>query len=74
MMTILFDGFNAGSHDLQNGMRSGYRFCLAQQEGGLGEYYPREIAEVADHGCYENLSRALAADGILSQDIQACLI
>ena len=69
MMTILADGFKDGTHDLQKGMCSGYRFQLAKQEGRLGEYYPRQITEIPDHGCYENLSRALAPYKILPEDI-----
>jgi uncharacterized protein len=69
MMTILADGFKEGTHDLQKGMCSGYRFQLAQQENRLSEYYPREIKEIPDHGCYENLSRALASYGIIPEDI-----
>jgi uncharacterized protein len=69
MMTILYDGNNEGTHDLQKGMCSGYRFRLAQQENRLGEYYPREINEIPDHGCYENLSKALAPYGIIPEDI-----
>ena len=69
MMTIVADGFKEGTHDLQKGMCSGYRFRLAQQEGRLGEYYPRPISEIPDHGCYENLSKALAPYGIIPEDI-----
>jgi uncharacterized protein YcgI (DUF1989 family) len=69
MMTILADGFKEGTHDLQKGMCSGYRFQLAKQEGRLGEYYPRQISEIPDHGCYENLSNALAPYGIIPEDI-----
>ena len=69
MMTILADGFSDGTHDLQKGMCSGYRFQLAKQEGRLGEYYPRQISEIPDHGCYENLSKALAAYGVIPEDI-----
>ncbi|TMB75012.1 MAG: urea carboxylase-associated family protein [Deltaproteobacteria bacterium] len=69
MMTILADGFKEGTHDLQKGMCSGYRFQLAKQEGRLGEYYPRQINEIPDHGCYENLSKALAPFGIIPEDI-----
>jgi len=69
MMTILADGFKDGTHDLQKGMCSGYRFQLAKQEGRLGEYYPRQISEIPDHGCYENLSKVLASCGIISEDI-----
>jgi uncharacterized protein YcgI (DUF1989 family) len=69
MMTILADGFTNGTHDLQKGMCSGYRFQLAKQENRLREYYPRDITEIPDHGCYENLSHALAPYGILPEDI-----
>ena len=69
MMTILADGFTEGTHDLQKGMCSGYRFQLAKREGRLGEYYPRQIDEIPDHGCYENLSKALASYGIIPEDI-----
>ena len=69
MMTILTDGFKNGTHDLQKGMCSGYRFQLAKQENRLSEYYPRDIEEIPDHGCYENLSRALLPYGIISEDI-----
>ena len=69
MMTILADGFKEGTHDLQKGMCSGYRFQLAKQEGRLGEYYSRQINEIPDHGCYENLSKPLARYGIIPEDI-----
>lgn len=69
MMTITADGFTDGTHDLQKGMCSGYRFQLAKQENRLSEYYPREIREIPDHGCYENLSKALASYGIIPEDI-----
>jgi len=48
---------------------SGYRFRLAQKEGRLGEYYLREIKEIPDQGCYENLSKAVASYGIIPEDI-----
>jgi uncharacterized protein YcgI (DUF1989 family) len=69
MMTILHDGNKEGTHDLQKGMCSGKRFRLAQQENRLGEYYPRAITEIPDHGCYENLSKAVASYGIIPEDI-----
>ena len=69
MMTILADGFKEGTHDLQKGMCSGYRFQLAKQEVRLGEYYARQISEIPDHGCYENLSKTLAQYGIIPEDI-----
>jgi uncharacterized protein YcgI (DUF1989 family) len=73
MMTIVEDGYKDGTHDLQKGMCSGYRFQLAKQEGRLGEYYPREIKEIPDHGCWENLSRALAPYNIAPEDIPSPL-
>lgn len=69
MMTIVYDGNKQGTHDLQKGMCSGYRFRLAQQENRLGEYYLRAIKEILDHGCYENLSKAVAPYGIIPEDI-----
>ena len=69
MMTIVHDGNTEGTHDLQKDMCSGYRFRLAQQENRLGVYYPREIKEISDHGCYENLSKAVAPYGIIPEDI-----
>ena len=69
MMTILADGFKDGTHNLQKGMCGGSRLQLAKQEGRLGEYYPRQISEIPDQGCYENLARALASYGIIPEDI-----
>ncbi|MGH7772212.1 MAG: DUF1989 domain-containing protein [Candidatus Binatia bacterium] len=73
MMTIAEDLFKEGTHDLQKGMCSGYRFQLAKKEGRLGEYYPREIKEIPDHGCWENLSRALEPYRIDPEDIPSPL-
>ena len=71
MMTVLDDTNREGTHDLQKGMCSGYRFQLAKKEGRLQEYYHRDFKEdeIPDHGCYENLSRALASYGIDPEDI-----
>ncbi|HTM07308.1 MAG TPA: urea carboxylase-associated family protein [Verrucomicrobiae bacterium] len=71
MMTVLDDTNHEGTHDLQKGMCSGYRFQLAKKEGRLQEYYHRDFKEdeIPDHGCYENLSRALASYGIDPEDI-----
>jgi len=70
-MTIVENTNREGTHDLQKGMCSGYRFQLAKQEGKLQAYYHRDYQdeEIPDHGCYENLSRALAAYGIVPEDI-----
>jgi len=71
MMTVLDDTNREGTHDLQKGMCSGYRFQLAKKEGRLQEYYHRDFKEdeIPDHGCYENLSRALASYGIDPEDV-----
>jgi len=71
MMTIVENTNREGTHDLQKGMCSGYRFQLAKQEGKLQAYYHRDYKEdeIPDHGCYENLSRSLAAYGIAPEDI-----
>jgi hypothetical protein len=71
MMTIIKDTFHNGTHDLQKGMCSGYRFQLAKQEGKLRDYYHRDFKdeEVPDHGCWENLSRVLKSYGIAPEDI-----
>jgi uncharacterized protein YcgI (DUF1989 family) len=71
MMTIVENTNREGTHDLQKGMCSGIRFQLAKKEGRLREYYHRDFkdGEIPDHGCYENLSRALAPYGIEPEDI-----
>jgi uncharacterized protein YcgI (DUF1989 family) len=68
LMTIVEDTYRDGTHDLQKGTCSGYRFQLAKQEGRLREYYKRDV-EIPDHGCWENLSRALEPYGIAPEDI-----
>ena len=71
MMTIVENTNHEGTHDLQKGMCSGYRFQLAKKEGRLREYYHRDYKEdeIPDHGCYENLGRALQPYGIAPEDI-----
>ena len=71
MLTIIENTHQDGTHDLQKGMCSGYRFQLAKKEGRLREYYHRDFKdeEIPDHGCYENLSRVLAPHGIAPEDI-----
>ena len=73
MMTIVEDIYKEGTHDLQKGMCSAYRFQLAKKEGRLREYYPRDIKEIPDHGCWENLSRVLEPYGIAPEDIPSPL-
>ena len=70
-MTIVADTFEEGTHDLQKGMCSGRRFQLAKEEGRLREYYHRDYRddEIPDHGCWENLSGALAPYDIAPEDI-----
>jgi len=68
LMTIVEDTYREGTHDLQKGMCSGYRFQLAKQEGRLQEYYHREV-EIPDHGCWENLSQVLKPYGMAPEDI-----
>jgi uncharacterized protein len=60
-----------GTHDLQKGMCSGGRFQRAAGEGRLAEYYNRPIRpeDLPDHGCWENLSRALAPYGVSPEDV-----
>ena len=68
LMTIVEDTYRDGTHDLQKGMCSGSRFQLAKREGRLKEYYLRDL-EIPDHGCWENLSRALSPYGVTPEDI-----
>lgn len=71
LMTVVEDTYRSGTHDLQKGMCSGYRFQLAKQEGRLRDYYHRDFRddEIPDHGCWENLSNALKSYGIAPEDI-----
>lgn len=71
LMTIVEDGYKDGTHDLQKGMCSGYRFQLAKREGRLRDYYHRDFKDedIPDHGCWENLSQALKPYGIPPEDI-----
>ncbi len=71
LLRVVEDTFVEGTHDLQKGMCSGARFRKAAAEGRVAEYYNREIplAELPDHGCWENLSRALEPHGISAEDI-----
>jgi uncharacterized protein YcgI (DUF1989 family) len=71
LMTITEDTYTEGTHDLQKGMCSAARVRRAVEEGRLREYYNRDIApqDLPDHGCWENLSRALKPYGIPPEDI-----
>ncbi len=71
LMRVTEDTYVEGTHDMQKGMCSGARFRRAANEGRVSEYYNRPIsaADLPDHGCYENLSRALEPYGVPPEDI-----
>lgn len=71
LLTITEDTYTEGTHDLQKGMCSAARVRRAVEEGRIREYYNRDIApkDLPDHGCWENLSRALEPYGIPPEDI-----
>lgn len=68
MMKILEDTYTEGTHDLEKGMCSGSSYQRKARLGRMGEY-PREIREVPDRGCWENLSQILQPWNILPEDI-----
>lgn len=74
MMTITEDTFE-GTHDLQKGMCSRSRHELAFHRSRTKESYLREISwnELPDHGCWENLSRAMEPHGVAPEDIPSPL-
>jgi uncharacterized protein len=71
LMTVTADTYSEGTHDMQKGMCSAARVQRAVEEGRIREYYNRDIApaDLPDHGCWENLSRALAPHGIAPEDV-----
>jgi uncharacterized protein YcgI (DUF1989 family) len=71
LLTVTEDLYIEGTHDMQKGMCSAARVRRAVEEGRIQEYYNRDIApsELPDHGCWENLSRALEPYGIPPEDI-----
>jgi uncharacterized protein YcgI (DUF1989 family) len=71
ILLVTEDTYKEGTHDMQKGMCSAARVQRAVAEGRLRDYYNREISpdELPDHGCYENLSRALEPYGIPPEDI-----
>ncbi len=74
MMTMITDGFKGiGKHDLQFGMCGRARHKQASDEGRLGEYLHGGNIEVPDHGCAENLTRALAPYNVPYEDIPSPL-
>ena len=75
MLRIVEDGFTEGHHDLQYGMCSRERWLWALRERVATASYLRQQEMTADdfpdHGCFENLSAALAPYGIPPVDIPA---
>ena len=75
MLTIVADTFEEGRHDLQKGMCSRKRFelvaaGLAQRNFIEGvDPNPRKPEDIPTHGCYENLSEAVAPWDIAPVDI-----
>lgn len=73
MAQIVADGFTAGHHDLQFGMCSGrrYQMVAADTAGDPALRYrrPVRLADLPDHGCWENLQGVLAPFGIAPEDI-----
>jgi len=70
LMTLIEDGFaGLGTHDLQFGMCGRARHRRAAAEGRLGEYLHGDRLELPDHGCAENLTRALEPFGIPYENI-----
>ena len=75
MLTIVDDTFQEGRHDLQKGMCSRKRFEMVAQgkskrifaEGV--DINPTKPEEIPDHGCWENLSAAVAAWKIAPDDV-----
>jgi uncharacterized protein YcgI (DUF1989 family) len=75
MLRIIEDGFAGGHHDLQYGMCSRERWLWALRERVATASYLREHEmtpdDFPDHGCFENLSAALANYNIAPVDIPA---
>jgi uncharacterized protein len=75
MMTIVEDTFVEGRHDLQKGMCSRKRFEMVAQGRSKRVFAegvdinPKKIEEIPDHGCWENLSGAVASWGIAPDDV-----
>lgn len=70
LITLIEDGFEGlGTHDLQFGMCGRDRHKRAAEEGRLGEYLHGDDMEIPDHGCAENLTRALEPYGIPYENI-----
>jgi uncharacterized protein YcgI (DUF1989 family) len=75
MLIIVEDSFTAGRHDLQKGMCSRKRFEMVAQGKSRRVFAegvdinPKSAEEIPDHGCWENLSNAVAPWKILPDDV-----
>ena len=75
MLTIVEDTFTEGRHDLQKGMCSRKRFEMVAQGRSQRVFAegvdinPKTAEELPDHGCWENLSGALAPWKIAPDDV-----
>lgn len=75
LLTIVEDTFKEGRHDLQKGMCSRKRFEMVAQGQSKRVFAegvdinPRKAEEIPDHGCWENLSGALAPWRIAPDDV-----
>lgn len=75
MFRIVEDTFEEGDHDLQHGMCSRARWEWAFRAGIAQRQYLKDgevnLDDFPDHGCYENLTSALAPYGVAPVDIPA---
>ena len=75
MLTIVEDTFKEGRHDLQKGMCSRKRFEMVAQGASKRVFAegvdinPKKLAEIPDHGCWENLSAAVKPWNISPDDV-----
>ena len=75
MLTIVEDTFKEGRHDLQKGMCSRKRFEMVAQGASKRVFAegvdinPKVLAEIPDHGCWENLSAAVKPWNISPDDV-----
>jgi uncharacterized protein YcgI (DUF1989 family) len=74
LATITEDTFE-GHHDLQKGMCSRSVHELAFRSGAMRKKYLRNFSwdDLPDHGCWENLARALSPHGVPPEDIPSPL-
>ena len=75
MLTIVGDTFTEGGHDLQKGMGSRKRVEMVAQGQSKRVFAegvdinPKKAEEIPDHGCWENLSGAVAPWKISPDDV-----